>query len=126
MAEVLSKQRFFGGEWIRYKHQSVSTNTPMEFSVYMPGRAGDKVPALLWLSGLTCTDKNFMEKAGAQRLAAEYGMALIAPDTSPRGDDVPKAVPGTEPSWDFGEGAGFYVDATNPPFDKHYNMNSYI
>jgi S-formylglutathione hydrolase len=82
-----------------------------------------RVPALWWLSGLTCTDENFMQKAGAQRLAAELGLALVAPDTSPRGDAVPGDPGG---GWEFGHGAGFYVDATEAPWATHYRMHSYV
>ncbi|MCP9833181.1 S-formylglutathione hydrolase [Cyanobium sp. Aljojuca 7A6] len=94
-------------------------------AVFLPPQAleGVRVPALYWLSGLTCTDENVMQKGGAHRLAADLGLALVAPDTSPRGPEVP-----TDPQggWDLGPGAGFYVDATAPPWDRHYRMHSYV
>lgn len=96
----------------------------MTFSVFLPPQATkEKTPALLWLSGLTCTDENFLMKAGAQRYAAEYGVALICPDTSPRGD---KVADDPEQNWDFGLGAGFYLNATEQPWSRHYHMQSYI
>lgn len=95
------------------------------FAVFLPPHAleGARVPVLYWLSGLTYTDENFMQKAGAQRLAAELGLALVAPDTSPRGEKVPADPEG---SWDFGHGAGFYVDASQAPWSPHYRMHSYV
>ncbi|WP_372626853.1 S-formylglutathione hydrolase [Arsukibacterium sp.] len=120
----VSEQRCFGGKQIRFKHQSAVTNCEMQFSVFLPPQAEtEKVPALYWLSGLTCTDENFSAKAGAQRVAAELGIALIMPDTSPRGDDVPDDENG---AYDFGLGAGFYVNATEQPYAKHYQMYDYI
>ncbi len=97
----------------------------MTFAIFLPPFASKEkpVPVLYWLSGLTCTDQNFMQKAGAMKLAAELGMAIVAPDTSPRGESVPDDEEG---SYDFGLGAGFYVDATQAPWDKHYKMYSYI
>jgi hypothetical protein len=96
---------------------------PMKFSVYLPPQANFRpVPALLYLAGLTCTEETFMAKAGAQRVAAERGLALIAPDTSPRG----AGAPGEAENWDFGVGAGFYLDATQAPWSRHYRMESYI
>jgi len=112
------------GGWLkRYVHDSTSCHCEMTFSVYLPPLAErEKVPAVYWLSGLTCTDDNFRTKAGAQRYAAELGLALIIPDTSPRGDDVPD-----EPDrYDLGKGAGFYVNATQAPWNKHYHMYDYI
>jgi S-formylglutathione hydrolase len=95
----------------------------MRFAVYLPPQAAlRRVPVLYWLSGLTCTEENFVTKAGAQRVAAELGLALVAPDTSPRG----LGIPGERDAWDFGEGAGFYVDATRPPWSAHYRMYSYV
>lgn len=95
----------------------------MTFSVYLPPQAeSEPVPMLYWLSGLTCTDENFMIKAGAQRMAAELGIALIAPDTSPRGVDIA----GEDDDWDFGSGAGFYIDATQKPWSDHYRMYEYV
>jgi len=120
----VSEQRCFGGQQIRFKHQSTVLNCEMQFSVFLPPQAqSGNVPALYWLSGLTCTDENFSSKAGAQRIAAELGLALIMPDTSPRGDGVPDDANG---AYDFGLGAGFYVNATEPPFAQHYQMYDYI
>ena len=125
MPELLSESRCFQGVYRRYRHQSRELNCPMVFGVFLPPQAlaGDRVPALYWLSGLTCSDENFMQKAGAQRLAAQFGLALIAPDTSPRGEGIPGDPEG---SWDFGHGAGFYVDATQEPWRRHYRMHSYV
>jgi S-formylglutathione hydrolase len=96
----------------------------MNFSVYLPPAADqERVPVIYWLSGLTCTDENFVQKAGAQRYAAEHGVAIIAPDTSPRGDAVPDDADG---AWDFGLGAGFYLNATQTPWNTHYQMYDYI
>ncbi|MFM7676871.1 MAG: S-formylglutathione hydrolase [Synechococcus sp.] len=123
--ELLAEHRCFGGSQRRYRHASAVLGCPMTLAVFLPPRAltGEPVPALWWLSGLTCTDENFTQKAGAQRLAAELGLALVAPDTSPRGAEVP-----TDPAggWDFGHGAGFYVDATAEPWVAHYRMHSYV
>ncbi|KKO49857.1 S-formylglutathione hydrolase [Arsukibacterium sp. MJ3] len=120
----LSEQLCFGGKQLRFKHQSTVLNCEMQFSVFLPPQAATtKVPALYWLSGLTCNDENFSGKAGAQRVAAELGIALIIPDTSPRGDGVPDDENG---AYDFGLGAGFYVNATREPFAKHYQMYDYI
>lgn len=120
----VSEQRCFGGKQIRFKHQSTVLNCEMQFSVFLPPQAqSGKVPALYWLSGLTCTDENFSSKAGAQRVAAELGLALIMPDTSPRGEGVPDDANG---AYDFGLGAGFYVNATEPLFSLHYQMYDYI
>ena len=113
----------FGGWLNRYEHESESCNCTMTFSVYLPPQAEEeKVPAVYWLSGLTCTDDNFRTKAGAQRYAAQHGLALIIPDTSPRGDDVPDAAD----RYDLGQGAGFYVNATQQPWSKHYHMYDYV
>jgi S-formylglutathione hydrolase len=113
----------FGGLHEQYSHASSSTHCTMRFAVFLPPQAldGQKVPVLYWLSGLTCTDENFMQKAGAHRMAAQYGMAIVAPDTSPRGDDVPDI-----DSYDCGKGAGFYVNATRMPWAKHYHMYDYV
>ena len=112
----------FDGWLNRYQHDSVTCHCRMAFSVYLPpqARAG-KVPAVYWLSGLTCTDDNFRVKAGAQRYAAELGLALVIPDTSPRGADVPDAE-----RYDLGQGAGFYVNATQAPWSRHYQMYDYV
>ncbi|MFC1603246.1 S-formylglutathione hydrolase [Pseudomonadota bacterium] len=113
----------FGGYLNRYCHDSSSCHCKMTFSVYLPPQAQDKkVPALYWLSGLTCTDDNARVKAGMQRYAAEYGIAIIFPDTSPRGDDVPDEID----QYDLGKGAGFYINASNAPWDKNYHMYDYI
>lgn len=122
--ELLSAHACFGGEQRFYQHNSREIGLPMKFSVYLPPQAlqGEKVPALLYLAGLTCDEKTFMEKAGAQRLASELGLALVAPDTSPRGANVP----GEADAWDFGVGAGFYLDATQAPWKQHWRMESYL
>ena len=113
----------FGGWLNRYSHASDSCNCEMTFSVYLPPQAvSGKVPAVYWLSGLTCTDDNVRTKAGAQRYAAELGIALVMPDTSPRGEGVPD-----EPErYDLGQGAGFYVNATQAPWREHYQMYDYV
>ena len=113
----------FGGYLNRYEHDSSTCQCKMTFSVYLPPQAAtEKVPALYWLSGLTCTDDNARTKAGMQRYAAEQGIALIFPDTSPRGDDVPDAAE----RYDLGKGAGFYVNATQMPWKKNYQMYDYV
>jgi len=122
--EAISRHRCFGGEQTIYSHQSSTTATAMRFSVFVPGgSAAGPLPVVYWLSGLTCTEANFTEKAGAQRVANELGVMVVAPDTSPRGDDVPDDPEG---AYDFGLGAGFYVDATEPPWSRHYRMRSYV
>ncbi|MDQ5770421.1 S-formylglutathione hydrolase [Thiothrix subterranea] len=121
--KLIESVKEFGGYLNRYTHYSVACHCEMTFSVYLPPQAAHgNVPALYWLSGLTCTDDNFRVKAGAQRYAAEQGIALIIPDTSPRGDDVPD-VP---ERYDLGQGAGFYVNAIQPPWDKHFRMYDYV
>ncbi|MEM7193559.1 MAG: S-formylglutathione hydrolase [Pseudomonadota bacterium] len=121
--EVVSEQRCFGGVQGVYSHHSDATGTDMRFSVFVPGQAtSEKVPVLWYLSGLTCTEENVTVKAGAQQFAAEHGLIFVAPDTSPRGTGIE----GEDDSYDFGSGAGFYVDATNPPWSKNYRMYSYI
>lgn len=118
-----SQSRCFGGTTQFYSHNSETCRAEMRFSVYLPPQAEtQRVPVLYWLSGLTCTEENFITKAGAQRFAAEYGLILVAPDTSPRN----LGLPGEEESWDFGSGAGFYVDATQEPWKAHYQMYSYV
>lgn len=121
--KLVSSVRCFEGEQRRYEHQAKTLDCTMQFSVFLPPQAldGGHVPAVLWLSGLTCTDENFSAKAGAQRIAAELGLALIIPDTSPRGDQV-----ADDDAYDFGKGAGFYVNATEHPWAKHYQMYDYI
>ncbi|QJE01660.1 S-formylglutathione hydrolase [Massilia forsythiae] len=123
MLELLSEHACFGGVQRFYKTDSAAVKLPMRFSVYLPpGFEGQRLPVLFYLAGLTCTEETFMTKAGAQRVAAEQGLILVAPDTSPRG----AAVPGETDSWDFGAGAGFYVDATEEPWARHYRMYSHI
>ena len=122
--QEIGKTACFDGEQLRFRHSSSTLDCDMQFSVYLPPQASRaKVPAIYFLSGLTCTDENFMTKAGAQRYAAEHGVALIAPDTSPRGPDVPDDPEG---AFDFGLGAGFYVNATQAPWSSHYQMHDYI
>lgn len=122
--EKIAENRCFGGRQLRYQHRSEVLDCDMNFSVYLPPQAEQgKVPVLYWLSGLTCTDENFVTKAGAQRYAAEHGMAVVAPDTSPRGEGVPDDPDG---AWDFGLGAGFYVNATEAPWSGHYRMYDYV
>ncbi|HEY5103283.1 MAG TPA: S-formylglutathione hydrolase [Steroidobacteraceae bacterium] len=121
--EVISQHRSFGGVVGFYRHDAATTACSMRFSVFTPPQAEKgPVPALYYLAGLTCTEETFMMKAGAQRVAAELGLMLIAPDTSPRGVKLP----GDNDSWDFGVGAGFYVDATEEPWSRHYRMYSYV
>ncbi|MDJ0929148.1 MAG: S-formylglutathione hydrolase [Gammaproteobacteria bacterium] len=119
--KVLAEHRVFDGSLSFCAHDSSRTGTEMRYSIFLPAAAGDKLPLLWWLSGLTCTEENFTIKAGAYRAAAQYGLAIIAPDTSPRGDAVPDV-----DAYDLGQGAGFYVDATEPPWDNHFRMYSYI
>ena len=122
----ISCQKSFGGWHKRYRHRSSVLGCDMVFAVYLPPQAeqpGARLPVLYWLSGLTCTDENFMQKAGAQRMAAELGLIIVAPDTSPRGADVPGDPDG---AWDFGHGAGFYVNATQAPWSRHYRMHDYV
>ncbi|MEO0617439.1 MAG: S-formylglutathione hydrolase [Pseudomonadota bacterium] len=122
--QLESENLSFGGRQQRYRHTSSTLDCEMTVSVYLPPQAeAGRVPVLYWLSGLTCTDENFVTKAGAQRAAAAHGIAIVAPDTSPRGDAVPDDPDG---AWDFGKGAGFYVDATQPPWSRHYRMDSYV
>jgi S-formylglutathione hydrolase len=113
----------FGGTVGFYKHSSTTCNSEMKFSVYLPPQAkSESVPVLYFLSGLTCTEDNFTAKSGAQQFAAKYGVVLVAPDTSPRNTGIL----GENDDWDFGTGAGFYVDATQAPWSQHYHMYSYI
>ncbi|MFJ3047892.1 S-formylglutathione hydrolase [Herbaspirillum chlorophenolicum] len=124
MLETISEHGCFGGVQGYYRHESAEIGLPMRFSVFVPpqAKAGDKLPVLFYLAGLTCTEETFMIKAGAQRVAAELGIILVAPDTSPRG----AGIEGESDSWDFGVGAGFYVDATQAPWEKNYRMYSYV
>ena len=121
MLELISEHACFGGTQRFYRHDSREIGLPMRFSVFIPTKP-TRMPALFYLAGLTCNEETFMTKAGAQRAAAQEGLILIAPDTSPRG----AGVEGETASWDFGVGAGFYLDATRDPWSKHYRMYSYI
>jgi S-formylglutathione hydrolase len=121
--ERIERIRAFGGWLERYRHDSETCRCPMTFSVYLPPQAESApVPAVYFLSGLTCTDDNVRVKAGAQRYAAELGLALVMPDTSPRGETVPDA----PDRYDLGQGAGFYVNASRPPWAEHYRMFNYV
>ena len=121
--ETLSTNRAFGGVQGVYRHASAETGTDMNFSVFVPpqAEAGAKLPVIWYLSGLTCTHANVTEKGEYRRACASLGLIFVAPDTSPRGPDVPD-----DEAYDFGQGAGFYLDATEPPFDRNYRMESYI
>ena len=122
--EIVSQSRCFGGRQLICRHESAETRTPMRFAVFLPPPAErGKVPAVWFLAGLSCTEENFTVKAGAQHIAAELGLMLIAPDTSPRGEGVPDDPDG---AYDFGLGAGFYVDATQAPWAANYRMRSYL
>lgn len=123
--ERLSQNKSFGGWHKQYRHQSAVLNCSMRFAIFLPPQASNDnpVPVLYWLSGLTCSDENFMQKAGAQRLAAELGIAIVAPDTSPRGEGVADDPQG---AYDLGLGAGFYLNATQPPWAAHYRMEDYV
>ncbi len=121
--ETLGEHACFGGKVGFYRHDSASTGTAMRFAVFTPPQATERpVPVLYFLAGLTCTEETFMMKAGAQRVAAELGLMLVAPDTSPRGIELP----GDRDHWDFGVAAGFYLDATRAPWSLHYRMASYV
>ncbi len=120
--ETLSRVRSFDGWQLVCRHDSASTGTPMRFGVYLPPAAEKgKVPVLWFLSGLTCTEANFTEKAGAQRVAADLGLMLVVPDTSPRGENV-----ANDAASDLGQGAGFYLNATEAPWARHFKMESWI
>ena len=124
MLQRLEHRAGFGGWQDVYEHASATLGCTMRFAIYLPPQAGQApvpVPVLYWLSGLTCNEQNFITKAGAQRYAAEHGIAIVCPDTSPRGDDVADAE-----GYDLGKGAGFYVDAIQPPWAAHYRMYSYV
>ena len=118
--EILQQHRVHGGTLSYCRHASAATGTPMRFSVFVPQVDGP-VPYLIWLSGLTCTEDNFTTKAGAYAAAAKAGVAIVAPDTSPRGEGV-----ADDPAYDLGQGAGFYVDAVQAPWAPHFKMESYI
>jgi S-formylglutathione hydrolase len=121
--EILSEHACFGGVQGYYKHASTVVGLPMRFGVYTPPQAKTgKVPVLVWLAGLTCSEETFAIKAGAQRVAAELGLMLVTPDTSPRGTGIE----GADAAWDFGTAAGFYLDATQAPWAHHWRMESYI
>jgi S-formylglutathione hydrolase len=125
----LSSNKVLGGEHAQYSHYSDANKCDMTFAIFLPpialgkGKEAQRVPVLYWLSGLTCNDQNFMQKAGAFRAAAELGIAIVAPDTSPRGEDVPDDLDG---AFDLGLGAGFYLNATQAPWSTHFNMYDYI
>jgi S-formylglutathione hydrolase len=120
--ERIEHRACFGGWQDVYRHRSATLDCEMNFAIYLPPQAQDgPVPVLYWLSGLTCTEQNFITKAGAQRYAAEHGIAIVAPDTSPRGDGVADA-----DGYDLGKGAGFYVNATQAPWAAHYRMDDYV
>lgn len=121
--QLLSEHACFGGVQRFYQHDSHEIGLPMKLGVYLPPQAANgPVPVLFYLAGLTCTEETFAIKAGAQRFAAELGLALVTPDTSPRGANVP----GESDYWDFGVGAGFYIDATLPGWKENYRMESYV
>ena len=123
--ELLSEHACFGGVQRFYRHASGAIGLPMQFGVYLPPQAlhgADKVPVLFFLAGLTCTEETFAIKAGAQQHAARLGLAIVTPDTSPRGTEVP----GQSDSWDFGVGAGFYLDATQRPWSAAWQMETYV
>ena len=120
--KLIGKHRSFGGEQCKYRHYSEVLQCDMTFSIYLPSnKEKKKIPLIWWLSGLTCTDDNFSQKSGFQRLAEKYQVAVMIPDTSPRGEHV-----ADDDGWDLGQGAGFYVNATQDPWAKHYNMYTYI
>jgi len=122
--EVISEHGCFGGKVGFYRHRSDVNACDMRFAVYVPPQAAERpVPVLTWLAGLTCTEETFMIKAGAQRVAAEVGLMLVAPDTSPRGESVPDDPDG---AWDFGLAAGFYLNATREPWSRNYRMYDYV
>jgi len=124
VSETVSATRCFGGTQYTFQHSAQTTNTEMRFAAFVPAQAtAGPLPVVWFLAGLTCTEENFTVKAGAQRVAAELGLILIAPDTSPRGDGVPDDPAG---AYDFGLGAGFYLDATELPWARHYRMESYL
>lgn len=124
-SQIVSQSKSFGGTQFMCRHHSAETGTDMRFSVYQPpmGSQSQRLPVLWFLSGLTCTEENFTVKAGAQRIASALGLLVAAPDTSPRGEGVPDDPEG---AYDFGLGAGFYVDAVREPWAKNYRMRSYI
>ena len=125
MIEEISSNKMFGGVQKHFQHPAESVKCQMRFAIYLPECASESspVPVLYWLSGLTCTDENFVQKSGAQRIAEALGIAIVCPDTSPRGDNV---ADDENQSYDLGLGAGFYVNATEKPWSEHYKMYDYI
>lgn len=123
----ISENKVFGGLHQQFTHLSNTVNGEMQFAVFLPPNAStsNKVPVLYWLSGLTCTDENFMQKAGAQRIASELGIAIVAPDTSPRSSNTEQDV-ADDPNYDLGKGAGFYLNATQLPWSTHFKMYDYV
>lgn len=122
LTEVSSNKTFDGVQKV-FSHESKVLGSTAKFGIYLPSKTeGQKLPVIYWLSGLTCSEANFIEKAGAQRYASEYGVIIVNPDTSPRNLNIE----GDSESWDFGVGAGFYVDATKEPWNKNYKMYSYV
>lgn len=124
--ECVSSNRVFSGQHQQYRHDSKVLNCSMRFALFLPPQYEvnpEQMPVLYWLSGLTCTDENFMQKAGALKLASELGLAIIAPDTSPRGENIPDDENG---AYDFGLGAGFYLNATESPWRENYKMYDYV
>ena len=121
--QQLEAHKLHGGNLQVWQHDSAATSTPMKFAIYLPPKAntGEKLPVLYWLSGLTCTEQNFIQKSGFAEFASHYNVIVVAPDTSPRGDDVANA-----DRYDLGQGAGFYVNATQAPWSAHYQMYDYI
>ncbi len=119
--ELLEEHRCFDGQQQRWRHHSPVLNCAMTFSIFLPPERETPPPVLYWLSGLTCNDENFTTKAGAQRIAAELGIALVMPDTSPRGDEA-----ANDDGYDLGQGAGFYLNATEAPWAAHYRMYDYL
>jgi len=123
MMKLNNKFKQFGGSLEFYTHESSSNNAPMNFAIFLPEQIkSQKLPVLYWLSGLTCTEENFMIKAGAARMASKLGIVLVSMDTSPRN----LGIDGEDESYDFGSGAGFYLNATDPKWSKHYNMYDYV
>ncbi|RHY20980.1 hypothetical protein DYB25_011021, partial [Aphanomyces astaci] len=122
--KLIKQSRCFGGVVKQFSHESATTRSTMQFCVFLPPNASEtqKVPVVYFLAGLTCNDELMQIKAGAQRIAAARGIAIVTPDTSPRGVDIE----GADDAWDFGSAAGFYVDATEPKWSAHYNMYSYV